>query len=275
MQNIMEKFFKNLSLQALWKFINCIITTAPLCLWLAILSFIRNWKTFLSNPAVRLFCIFAIVDLSVKFYKMIASGYFERRYMLPFLCILIIFAADGLLNKLAPFLYKRLGGKINFLSLSKITVGLISILFIIYFIIIMIPSLDHPWYHGIRTLVQQECPKGKKPIILSNDSDARLGYYANSELFVFSIKDFKLSNNVRTYRKTWSTNKLIQNLPSGIDNFTKNVKALGGSNVFIFLYDMKDSEFRKLFKQKHLKFPFKLLSKYNARHNKPVCFYKF
>ena len=271
----MERLFKNLSFLTSWKFVNCIISTAPISLWLALLSFKRNWKTFLSNPVVRLFCVFAFLDLVVKFYKMITSGHFERRYMLPFLCVLIIFAADGLFNKLVPFLYKHLREKFPFLTLRKITIGLISILFIVYFIIIMIPSLDHPWYQSIRNIVQQECPKGEKPIILSNYPDVRLGYYANSELFVFSLKDFRITNKARIYRKKWSSDKLIENLPSGINSFVNNVKKLGGDNVFIFLYDVKDSDFRKFFKEEKKQLPFRLLKEYKARHNKPVCFYQF
>ncbi len=271
----MVKFFKNLNFLTFWKFLNCIISTAPLCLCLGLLSFKRNWKDFLSNPVIRLFCAFALVDLCVKFYKMIASGFFERRYMLPFLCILIIFAADGLLNKLAPSLQKYLKKRFSILTLRKIIGGLISVLFMIYFIILMIPSLDHPWFTGIQTIVKQECPKGKKPILLSNYNDPRLGHYANSKVFVFSIKYFKLSNKIKTYNMKWNSDELIRGLPSGIKKFTSNIEKLGGNNVFIFLYGVTDSAFKKLFTDKNLNFPFKLLKVYHDRHNKPVCIYQF
>jgi len=271
----MERFLKSLSFLTSWKFVNCIISTAPICIWLAIISFKRNWRTFLSNPAVRLFCIFAIVDLCVKLHKIITSGYFERRYMLPFLCVLIIFAADGLLSKLAPFLHNYLHNRFPFFTLRKITVSLISIIFIIYFVVIMIPSLDHPWFQGIRTLVKEECPKGKKSIILSNYSDTRLGYYSDSELFIFSINNFKLTNKAYTYRKPWSSDEFIKTLPSSINSFVDNVKRLGGDNVFIFFYGKRDSEFRKLFEEKNLSFPFKLLNVYHTRHNRPINFYQF
>ena len=271
----MGSFFKKLSFTTCWEFVNCIISTAPICLWLALPSFKRNWKTFLSNPAVRLFCVFIIMDLGVKFCRTVNHGYSERRYMLPFLCVLIIFGADGLLNSFVPFFHRYLRERFPFLTLRNIAIGLISILFIADFALVIFPSLDHPWFESIRTVVAQECPKDKKPVILSNYSDSRLGYYANSELFVFSTKDFKLTNNVYIYRKKWSTDELIKNKPSGINHFTGTVKKLGGNNVFIFLYNMKDSDFRKLFEEKNLKFPFKLLKGYNGRHGEHLCFYQF
>ena len=271
----MRSFLKNLSVIKCWKFVNSIISTAPICLWLALPSFNRNWKTFLSNPVVRLLCVFAVMDLGVKFCSAINHGYSERRYMLPFLCVLIIFGADGLLNSFVPFFHKHLRGKFHFLTLRHITVGLISILFIAYFVLMSIPSLDHPWFESIRTIVAQECPRDKKPIILSNDPDVRLGYYADSELFVFSTENFNLTNDAYIYRNTWSTDELIKNKPSGIENFANTVKEIGGNNVFVFIDNMKDSDFRKLFDEKKLKFPFKLLKVYHVKQGDPLCFYQF
>ena len=113
--------------------------------------------------------------------------------------------------------------------------------------------------HGSRVLgrlCSQACPKDKKPIILTNSPDARLGYYADSDLFVFSTEDFKLSNDVFLYRKKWSTDELIKGKPLGIEHFGETIRSFGGNNVFVFLNNMKDSDFRKLFDEKGLDFSF-------------------
>ena len=44
----------------------------------------------------------------------------------------------------------------------------------------MIPSLDHPWFESIRNIVKEKkSPANKKPVVLSNIPDVRIGYYAN------------------------------------------------------------------------------------------------
>ena len=93
-----------------------------------------------------------------------------------------------------------------------------------------------------------------------------------SELFVFSLNRFRLVNNACTYRKPWSNNTLIKDLPSGINNFFNNIKRLGGDNVFIFLYGISNANFKAEFSKRNLHFPFKLLKTFYDRHGRPVIF---
>ena len=259
---------------AIWlTFIRYIIRAShPVICLLGLISFKRNWKDFVANPIVRLFCIFIIIDLTVKYSKFLSTGIMIDRYMLPVAVAFIIFAADGLL-KLIPFVQTKVSEKYPYFTYRRVTIIIFIIVFWVFVGKILIPSSDHPWFEGMRSIVKKECPVGIKPVIISNQTDIRLGYYPDADLYTLSLENFVISDKAMLYQVPYT--KLKIKLLAGIENFSKNIRNFGERNVFVFLFNVTDSEFRKRFTTKQLRFPFRLLKSYQDRHKRPVCFYQF
>jgi len=244
----------------------------PLILILALISFKRNWRLFLSNPVVRLFCIFIIIDLGVRLFKLAGSGVLSGRYFLPCAFVLTVFAADGLL-RLIPRTSTALIKKYPYFTYKRTFIVIFIIVFCVLAGKALMPHFDKPWFYSIKDIVAKDSPKGLKPVIITNEGDPRIGYFAGSELYLLSTNNFSISNRIFLYRQAFSDPK--KNLLPGIDNFVNNLKKFGNKNVFVFIYDMNNIAFEKLFSDNNLKFPFKLLKTYKARHGDPVCFYQF
>lgn len=243
----------------------------PAIFLLGLISFKRNWKDFISNPIVRMFCIFIAIDLVVKYNKLFSTDAMSIRYMYPIAIAFIVFAGDGLL-KLIQFLHGKLEKKIPYFTCKKFTIIMFIAILGIFLVKILVPETDSPWFKGVGCIIKKESPKGIKPVILTNAFDPRLGYYSNANLFTLSVKNFKISDKSLLYSKQYS--KLNAKQTPGIENLYANIKKLGRKNVFLLLFDMPDTKFRKYFTVKHLKFPFRLLKVYHKQEMQ-ICFYQF
>jgi hypothetical protein len=245
----------------------------PIIFLLVIVAFIKNWREFLKNRYSRLLIILFVVCLFIRFLKFFSQGWLSERYLEPMILILTPFAAKGLYD-FAKWANHKIVSKKYIVSTNKLFTIFLIIISLIMMGKVLRPHWDKPWFFGIRTIVNKELPLNLKRVIITNDADERLAYYADSAMISFDLSNFRFRQN--QYLSDWDGEKLESiKFKLGISNFYKNIDSLGYKHVYIFLNRINPSYFKEQFIAKGLPFKFKLLKEYKDRHNRPVCFYEY
>ena len=246
----------------------------PIIFVFAIVGICCVFKKMLRKPLPRFIIVLAVLDISLKCFKYYKTGIMTERYLLLLVVIFNILACYGIIFS-SGFLYRRIvkGKKVKFAE--KITAKNILYLIVMITAFFMIgqtlkPNFDKPWINGVNEDIQSVYKGTETPIIITNGDDSRIGYIANSKMLRLNLNNFYIWNKF----KMLGSVKDEYSLKSGIENFQKNLKLLGGNNVFVFLEKIKADDFKKVFEDRNIQFPLKLIKNY-YRNRKEYCLFQY
>ena len=245
----------------------------PIIFVVAIIGIFCVFRKIKKRSLVRFLFILLVFDILLKAFKYYKTGILTERYLLITVFAGSVFASIGI-YRISSFLY-RLIRKHNVLQGYRINRKRIFCVIIIISSIVMIgqtlkPNFDKPWINGIKEDIQSVYNGIETPIIITNGDDSRIGYIANAKMLRLNLNNFYIWNKF----KMLGSVKDGHALKSGIENFQKNLKLLGGNNVFVFLEKTNPAKFEKIFEDRAIPFPLKLIKIYH-RGKKEYCLYQF
>ncbi len=251
----------------------------PLTLVLFIIALVglsvgKQWKELITSFSFRLFLICFILDFAIRIYLFFTGLLWQGRYMLPFTIFMVFFAAKGVFD-LSSYIARRYEHK-SFVNYRRVLVVIILIVSSFYVGKAMCPRLDKKYLRKIPAAIVTNCPKGRKPVIISMVNEPRFAYYANARNLLFdrahypSQRDWGiLSKGEGRDSDQWTRLKL----PSGVKNLAANIKKLGGSNVFI-VSNMQRTQFTSAFSRAGVTEPVKFLGKFHVKHDRYFYLYQ-
>ena len=172
----------------LWFYLVGRVFNALLPILLVLLYFAwRSRRSFARSGAVRLFLIFSALDILVRFFLFFGGVPYQGRYFHVLIIICCILGAAGFL----PFVeyVSRLGEKFKWLNYKKVLAGTVILVLAVHVGKALSPPDRKCWLDEIPALIRKNCPEGKKPILISEDDDVRIGYYGGAEYLKFSRPD--------------------------------------------------------------------------------------
>ncbi len=166
----------------LQKFINAFLPIIPLLL-------VFSWKKCRESaklPAFRFFLVFVGLDLAIRLLIYFAGVPYQGRYLHMLIIAACVLAGTGIFP-LSEFVSEKIL-KRRFPAASILTILFVAVL-LVHAGKALSPPDPKPWLDSIPEMIKKHCPPDKKPILISEDRDIRISYYAGAEDLRLDRKD--------------------------------------------------------------------------------------